>query len=307
MTGITVKISPGSQGASARVRGFTLIELLVVIAIIAILAALLLPALAAAKERAKRTACVSNLKQIGIGMNLYASDAGDFVPQRSWDDPLTGGNPWQTYEACRIQGPGSSVITQGPYGFGLLFFSKAIPDPRVFYCPSVDPDNTTDGYNVFSAAPLKWPSVEPNYPNANAYVRCTYNFYPQPTQLQEVTSSYGEFNLPIVTSQSMTFVSPNTSDPAQSAITEIAPLKLSNTDPKKSVCIDELSTIATLNHRNGGQPGGVDVLYGDSHVLYTPVRGNIGVGQPFYNPYWPSGGVGDDPNAFRIIVSLFQP
>lgn len=71
----------GVQGSHAGWSGFTLIELLVVIAIIGILASLLLPSLAGAKERAHETTCINNMRQIGIGMRLYADEHQGRLPR----------------------------------------------------------------------------------------------------------------------------------------------------------------------------------------------------------------------------------
>jgi prepilin-type N-terminal cleavage/methylation domain-containing protein len=78
---------------------FTLIELLAVIAVIASLAALLLPALARAKQKSQLTACISNLKQIGVAFVLYQDDHADrFMDRRDLKSSLPGGyKPWTTW------------------------------------------------------------------------------------------------------------------------------------------------------------------------------------------------------------------
>ena len=144
-----------SQPVLRRARAFTLIELLVVIAIIAILAAMLLPALAKAKSKAKRVSCTSNMRQVGLVLMMYAGDNKETFPYSNkgwWGMPLV--------DLLKLENPYVST------------------NNRAFYkCPA---DRTTNGWNrqLADLFPFNGGGYVPTdvpFPSTYSYYQTFYN------------------------------------------------------------------------------------------------------------------------------------
>jgi prepilin-type N-terminal cleavage/methylation domain-containing protein len=118
-------------------RAFTLIELLVVIAVVAILAALLLPALASAKDSGRRAVCMSNLHQIGIAIHAYAEEHEGRMPYGPTAPPFS--HPADFYPSTGSPTSLLSIRAGGaPVGLGLLLKEEMAQMPRALFCPGAD-------------------------------------------------------------------------------------------------------------------------------------------------------------------------
>lgn len=117
-------------------RAFTLIELLVVISIVALLAAILFPVFASARERGRQAACLSNTRQVSVGVLMYAQDFEEVLPPCAYEDPATGEDvewldlvePYVKNRAVYLC-PSDAASTRVSYGVNELAFVDLEDDP----------------------------------------------------------------------------------------------------------------------------------------------------------------------------------
>lgn len=136
---------------------FSMIDLIVSIAVIAILVAIMLPTLSMAQEAANRIKCASNLRQIGLGMQMFVFDNKSRLPDTTFIDPEAPDNEEihetvhlrlsaeMSYARAKTRSPISAHLDLWD-GVGLLYQRDYLADPRIFYCPSHEGNHDFENY-----------------------------------------------------------------------------------------------------------------------------------------------------------------
>ncbi|MFC1764519.1 DUF1559 domain-containing protein [Planctomycetota bacterium] len=213
-------------------RAFTLIELLVVIAVIAVLMGILMPALSAARNQAKRTVCGSNCKQIGVAMHMYAEAwDGKMLPTTTANGAVTNDPmPWTGVVVYSPGHPDNQGDVYAPMHLAILHEENLIEDPKVFYCPGQPRLSTYPlqyNYDYYVQGGRSWGSYLPTaYSGGHQYVRTSYNYWRHKKGKLHELAQY-----PVV--------------------------------------IDNLQEWEVIPHRAGeDRPQGVSALFGDGHVNF---------------------------------------